>query len=42
MREGAMTKMDKASAFSRRSVLKGAGAYVVSMGMPVEIGRAHV
>ncbi|MFL4983336.1 MAG: molybdopterin cofactor-binding domain-containing protein [Xanthobacteraceae bacterium] len=30
-----MTKMDKLSAFSRRSVLKGAGALVVSIGMPV-------
>jgi CO/xanthine dehydrogenase Mo-binding subunit len=30
-----MTKMEKASAFSRRSVLKGAGAFVVSIGMPV-------
>ena len=30
-----MTKMEKASAFSRRSVLKGAGAVVVSLGAPV-------
>jgi nicotinate dehydrogenase subunit B len=30
-----MTKMEKASAFSRRSVLKGAGAFVVSIGMPI-------
>src|SRR5215213_9913657 len=30
-----MTKMDKLSAFPRRSVLKGAGALVVSIGMPV-------
>jgi CO/xanthine dehydrogenase Mo-binding subunit len=27
--------MEKTSAFSRRSVLKGAGAFVVSVGMPV-------
>src|ERR671920_2014605 len=30
-----MTKMDKLSAFSRRSFLTGAGALVVSVGMPV-------
>ena len=30
-----MTKMDKPSAFSRRSLLKGAGALVVSIGTPV-------
>jgi nicotinate dehydrogenase subunit B len=30
-----MTKMDKLSHFSRRSILKGAGALVVSIGMPV-------
>ena len=30
-----MTKMDKASAFSRRSILKTGGALVVSIGMPV-------
>ena len=30
-----MTKMDRLSTFSRRAVLKGAGAIVVSIGMPV-------
>jgi nicotinate dehydrogenase subunit B len=30
-----MTKMDKASTFSRRAVLKGGGALVVSIGMPI-------
>jgi CO/xanthine dehydrogenase Mo-binding subunit len=30
-----MTKQDKLSAFSRRSILKGGGAVVVSVGMPV-------
>jgi CO/xanthine dehydrogenase Mo-binding subunit len=30
-----MTKMDRLSAFSRRSVLKGVGGLVVSIGMPV-------
>jgi nicotinate dehydrogenase subunit B len=30
-----MTRIDKTSAFSRRAVLKGAGAFVVSIGMPV-------
>jgi nicotinate dehydrogenase subunit B len=30
-----MTKMDRLSTFSRRSVLKGAGAVVVSVGMPI-------
>ncbi|HKA75096.1 MAG TPA: molybdopterin cofactor-binding domain-containing protein, partial [Xanthobacteraceae bacterium] len=30
-----MTKMEKLSAFSRRQILKGAGALVVSVGMPV-------
>jgi nicotinate dehydrogenase subunit B len=30
-----MTKMDKASTFSRRSVLKAGGAMVVSVGMPI-------
>ncbi len=30
-----MTKMDKLSTFSRRAVLKGAGAVVVSVGMPI-------
>jgi len=30
-----MTRMEKASAFSRRSILKGAGAFVVSIGMPI-------
>src|ERR1700704_3294555 len=30
-----MTKMDKPSAFSRRTLLKGAGALVVSVGTPV-------
>ena len=30
-----MTKMDKASAFSRRSILKTGGALVISVGMPV-------
>ena len=30
-----MTKMDKLSHFSRRSLLKGAGAVVVSVGMPI-------
>src|SRR3990170_4526191 len=32
-----MTKMDRLSHFSRRSVLKGAGALVVSIGTPVGI-----
>jgi nicotinate dehydrogenase subunit B len=32
-----MTKMDRLTHFSRRSVLKGAGALVVSIGMPVGI-----
>src|SRR5499427_9556957 len=30
-----MTRMDRLSTFSRRSLLKGAGALVVSIGMPV-------
>jgi CO/xanthine dehydrogenase Mo-binding subunit len=30
-----MTRIDKTSTFSRRAVLKGAGAFVVSVGMPV-------
>ena len=30
-----MTKMDKPSAFSRRALLKGAGALVVSVGSPL-------
>jgi nicotinate dehydrogenase subunit B len=30
-----MTKIEKTSTFSRRSLLKGAGAFVVSIGMPV-------
>jgi nicotinate dehydrogenase subunit B len=30
-----MTKMDKASSFSRRSILRTGGAFVVSIGMPV-------
>src|SRR5690349_18905626 len=30
-----MTKMEKTSAFSRRSILKAGGALVVSVGMPV-------
>ena len=30
-----MTKMDKLSHFSRRSLLKAAGALVVSVGMPI-------
>ena len=32
-----MTKMEKPSAFSRRNLLKGAGALVVSIGTPVGI-----
>ena len=42
-----MTKMEKSSAFSRRSILKAGGALVVSVGMPVGldtvlgIGAAH-
>src|SRR5262249_33547300 len=35
LREAAMTRMEKMSDFSRRSLLKGAGALVVSIGMPV-------
>jgi nicotinate dehydrogenase subunit B len=35
LKEANMTKMEKASAFSRRSILKGGGALVVSLGMPV-------
>src|SRR5436853_3969699 len=35
LREGAMTKMEKTAAFSRRTLLKGGGALVVSIGMPV-------
>ena len=31
-----MTKMDKPVHFSRRAVLKGTGALVVSTGMPIE------
>ena len=30
-----MTKMEKSIAFSRRSVMKGGGALVVSLGMPM-------
>ena len=30
-----MTKMDKASMFSRRSVLKSGGALIVSVAMPI-------
>ena len=33
-----MTKMEKASHFSRRSLLKTGGALVVSVGMPVSLG----
>ena len=32
-----MTKMDKPSAFSRRALLKGAGALVVSVGSPLSL-----
>src|SRR5205085_11252507 len=35
LREAHMTKMDKPSAFSRRALLKGAGALVVSVGSPL-------
>src|SRR2546421_5284442 len=35
LRETHMTKMDKPSAFSRRALLKGAGALVVSVGSPL-------
>src|SRR3954464_11676951 len=35
LREAHMTKIDKPSAFSRRTLLKGAGALVVSVGTPV-------
>src|SRR5262249_55773303 len=35
LREATMTKIEKLSAFSRRAALKGAGALVVSIGMPV-------
>src|SRR5438105_1102409 len=35
LREATMTRMEKPSAFSRRAVLKGAGALVVSIGMPI-------
>src|SRR5947199_8827902 len=35
LREAAMTKMDKAVHFSRRSILKTTGALVVSIGTPV-------
>jgi nicotinate dehydrogenase subunit B len=35
LREKHMTKMEKSIAFSRRSVMKGSGALVVSLGMPM-------
>src|SRR6476620_1375055 len=35
LRESAMTKLEQTSAFSRRAVLMGAGALVVSVGAPV-------
>ena len=35
LREIVMTKMDRLSTFSRRAVLKGTGAVVVSVGMPI-------
>jgi nicotinate dehydrogenase subunit B len=35
LREANMTKMDKPIAFSRRAVMKGGGALVVSFGMPM-------
>src|SRR3954447_22747151 len=40
LRERTMGKMDKAAKFSRRTMLTGAGALVVSIGMP--IGRTTV
>ena len=35
-----MTKIDKPPTFSRRAVLKGAGALVVSVGAPVGLDTA--
>src|SRR5438270_5878316 len=35
LREAIMTKMEKMTSFSRRSVLKAGGALVVSIGMPI-------
>jgi nicotinate dehydrogenase subunit B len=35
--EGVMTQIDNPQAFSRRSILKAAGALVVSVGMPVSL-----
>src|SRR5262245_11603822 len=35
LREAIMTKMEKASHFSRRSVLKAGGALVISIGTPI-------
>ena len=35
LREAAMTRIDKMTTFSRRSVLKAGGAFVVSVGMPI-------
>src|SRR5439155_5147535 len=35
LREAAMTRMEKTSTFSRRSILQASGAFVVSVGMPI-------
>src|SRR5687767_8475164 len=35
--EGVMTQIDNPQSFSRRSILKAAGALVVSVGMPVSL-----
>src|SRR6266540_3033933 len=37
LREAAMTKMERSGAFSRRSVLKAGGAFVLSVGMPISL-----
>src|SRR5215213_9594223 len=37
LREGVMTRIDNQTALSRRSILKAAGAVVVSVGMPVSL-----
>src|SRR5918994_7913904 len=37
LREAVMTKMEKPSNFSRRTILKGVGALVVSVGAPISL-----
>src|SRR5580698_6509991 len=40
LREGAMTRQDKSTIFSRRAVLKAGGALVISIGAPATLAHA--